>query len=163
MTISFRFLSVMSRAINADWAVKTAATKAQSPPSWTQENPILVGAGRLREFVAATSVARLFLFLGMLLLAAAPSAVRANVPGGGTGGARVTLTPEGRNVVLANGIVTATIDPNNAAVLSLKYRGHEMISGGGGIPAFILACPAERLTSSRTIACIRSQSSYLTM
>ncbi|MBV9850233.1 MAG: hypothetical protein JO250_11210 [Armatimonadetes bacterium] len=55
----------------------------------------------------------------------------ANVPGGGSRGSPVTLAQEGRLVVLANGIVTATIDTAGAAVLSLKYAGHEMVSTSG--------------------------------
>ncbi len=80
-----------------------------------------------------TSFKRLAARLGLLallgVLGALPAA--ANVPGGGNGGAPVTLTQEGRHVLLANGIVTATIDPASAAVLSLKYRGWEMVSASG--------------------------------
>ena len=57
---------------------------------------------------------------------------------------------------LRNGIVTATIDPGGAAVLSLKYRGHEMVSAEAAIRASISACPAAPPTSSPAIACIRS-------
>lgn len=37
----------------------------------------------------------------------------------------------GKNVVLANGIITATIDPKSAAILSLHYNGREMVSQKG--------------------------------
>ncbi|MDQ2686368.1 MAG: polysaccharide lyase family protein [Armatimonadota bacterium] len=43
----------------------------------------------------------------------------------------VTLTQDGPNVVLANGIVTATVNTASAGVTSLKYAGHEMISATG--------------------------------
>jgi len=80
-----------------------------------------------------TRLGRPFGWLGLLallgVLCAVPAA--ANVPGGGSGGAAVTLTQEGRHVVLANGIVTATIDTASAAVLSLKYRNREMVSAAG--------------------------------
>lgn len=69
---------------------------------------------------------------GLLLLSlTAGIRVDANVPGGGSGGDPVTLAQNGSRVVLANGIVTATIDTQNAAVLSLKYGGYEMVSNAG--------------------------------
>lgn len=57
--------------------------------------------------------------------------IEANVPGGGNEGEDVTMVTAGKNVVLANGIVTATIDTSSATVLSLRYQGHEMISQTG--------------------------------
>jgi Polysaccharide lyase family 4, domain III/Polysaccharide lyase family 4, domain II/Rhamnogalacturonate lyase family len=51
----------------------------------------------------------------------------ANVPGGGDAGPPVTLSMSGKNVVLANGIVTATIEPDTAKILSLRYQGYEMV------------------------------------
>ncbi|MDQ2800165.1 MAG: polysaccharide lyase family 4 protein [Armatimonadota bacterium] len=78
----------------------------------------------LPGFAAWLGLVILFCVLGAL-----PSA--ANVPGGGNSGSPVTLTREGRHVILANGIVTATIDTNSAAVVSLKYQGREMVSAAG--------------------------------
>ena len=72
---------------------------------------------------------RLGLLALLCVLGALPAA--ANVAGGGSGGAAVTLTQEGHRVVLANGIITATVDTASAAVVSLKYRGREMVSAAG--------------------------------
>jgi rhamnogalacturonan endolyase len=55
----------------------------------------------------------------------------ANLPGGGTQGDAPTLTHSGANVILSNGIVTATINPNTAEISSLQYKGHEMVSQSG--------------------------------
>ena len=52
----------------------------------------------------------------------------ANVPGGGSAGPEVTLTESDGNVILANGILTATIRKANAGITSLKFRGYEMLS-----------------------------------
>jgi rhamnogalacturonan endolyase len=51
----------------------------------------------------------------------------ANVPGGGSDGPDVTLSHEGNNEVLSNGILTATITPG-AGISSFKYKGFEMAS-----------------------------------
>jgi len=50
----------------------------------------------------------------------------ANVPGGGTTGSAVTFKDLGARVVLANGLLTATITKANAALPSLRFRGQEM-------------------------------------
>jgi len=55
----------------------------------------------------------------------------ANDPGGGNAGTAVTAVMAGNNVVLANGIVTATIQPDTAQVISLRYKGYEMVSQTG--------------------------------
>ena len=67
-----------------------------------------------------------------LFLGAQTSQARANVPGGAVEGPPVTLTERGRAVVLANGIVAVTIDVPSAAITSILYRRHEMVSTGGG-------------------------------
>jgi rhamnogalacturonan endolyase len=43
----------------------------------------------------------------------------------------VTLERRAREVVLANGLVTASIDPADAEVTGLRYRGHELVSHSG--------------------------------
>ena len=57
--------------------------------------------------------------------------LRANVPGGGSGGASVILTDHGATVVLANGIVTATILKEGARVTSIIYKGKQMVDPKG--------------------------------
>ena len=59
------------------------------------------------------------------------TSLRANVPGGGSGGADVTLTDRGTSVVLANGIVTATIAKAEARVTSIVYHGNQMVDSKG--------------------------------
>lgn len=54
----------------------------------------------------------------------------ANVPGGGTGGANVTVTDNGTTVVLSNGIIAATITKSTAAIETLSFNGYDMLSGG---------------------------------
>ena len=56
---------------------------------------------------------------------------RANLPGGGTNGANVTLTDNGTTVTLANGIVTATISKDSGEVSSMIYGGKELVSTSG--------------------------------
>jgi rhamnogalacturonan endolyase len=65
-----------------------------------------------------------------LLITWVSSAI-ANIPGGGNEGDDATATMSGNDVVLTNGIVTATVDPSSATILSLRYQGHEMISQTG--------------------------------
>ncbi len=43
----------------------------------------------------------------------------------------MTQDRKGREVVLANGVVSASIDTANAEVAGLSYRGHDMISRTG--------------------------------
>jgi rhamnogalacturonan endolyase len=43
----------------------------------------------------------------------------------------VEIKSSGRNVVLSNGIISATIDPADASIQSIKYAGHEMVSTAG--------------------------------
>ena len=69
------------------------------------------------------------LVLGVFLLGMCRAG--ANDPGGGNAGTAVTVVMAGKNVVLANGIVTATIDPGSATIVSLRYQGHEMVSQSG--------------------------------
>ena len=59
--------------------------------------------------------------------------LRANVAGGGTGtGANVTATQTGNNVVLANGIVSITIDITNGNITNFTYKGTNLMAGGNG-------------------------------
>jgi rhamnogalacturonan endolyase len=56
---------------------------------------------------------------------------RANVAGGGSSGPDVTITPRGNEVVLANGILTVSVDPENATITGIRYMGHDMVSTSG--------------------------------
>ena len=69
------------------------------------------------------------LAVGILLLAICRAG--ANVAGGGNAGPAVTAFLMGKNLVLGNGIVTATIKPDAEEIISLKYKGREMISQTG--------------------------------
>jgi len=60
-----------------------------------------------------------------------PTELRANVPGGGSGGADVTLTDRGTTVVISNGIVTATIQKAEARITSLLYQGSQTVDPKG--------------------------------
>lgn len=52
--------------------------------------------------------------------------IGANIPGGNSG-PDVTLFSSGKNVVLSNGIVTVTIESGTAKIVSLRYKGFEMV------------------------------------
>ena len=67
-----------------------------------------------------------------LLLSFTPKLL-ANDAGGGTNGvgANVTLTVSGGNVILANGLITATIATNNAQVTSYLFNGTQVIDTSG--------------------------------
>lgn len=45
--------------------------------------------------------------------------------------APVTAVKSGKNIILANGIVTATIQPDPIGLVSLRYKGHELVSTQG--------------------------------
>lgn len=77
-----------------------------------------------RRFSAWFSVA------AALAFAALPT-TRANVPGGGTAGAAVTLTDGGTTATLDNGIVKAVVKKSSAQIGSLIYNGKEMIDPKG--------------------------------
>jgi rhamnogalacturonan endolyase len=47
---------------------------------------------------------------------------------GAQGEPQVTAYQSGKNIVLGNGIVTATIQTNPIGIVSLRYQGHEMVS-----------------------------------
>jgi rhamnogalacturonan endolyase len=70
-----------------------------------------------------------------LLFGIATLVASANDPGGGTNGvgANVTLTVSGGNVILANGIISATIATNNAQVSSYLFNGVQMLDTAGKI------------------------------
>ena len=68
---------------------------------------------------------------GLLAACGLLTNLRANVPGGGDRGADVTLTDNGTTVVLANGIVSATITKAEARVTSLTYNGNQMVDPKG--------------------------------
>src|ERR1039458_4655199 len=70
---------------------------------------------------------------GLLFFLATAFPSFANVPGGGTGtGANVTVTQTGNNVVLANGIVSFTINITNANITNFTYNGVNLLAGGNG-------------------------------
>lgn len=50
---------------------------------------------------------------------------------GAQGGPPVTAYQNGKNIILGNGIVTATIQPDPIGLVSLRYHGHEMVSTKG--------------------------------
>jgi rhamnogalacturonan endolyase len=61
----------------------------------------------------------------------------ANVPGGGTGtGANVTVTDNGGTVVLANGIVSLTINKTSGNISNFTYNGTNLLAGGNGGGSF---------------------------
>lgn len=63
-----------------------------------------------------------------ILLCLQPLGATANEPGGvKNAGTPVTVRAEGRRIILANGIVTVTISADNAQVVSLLFRGVQMI------------------------------------
>ena len=71
----------------------------------------------------------LFCFIFILFA----SAILGNVAGGGTGtGANVTTTQNGNNVVLANGIVSITINITNGNITNFTYNGTNLLAGGNG-------------------------------
>ena len=69
------------------------------------------------------------LLASVLLVLNATIAV-AKVPGGGATGPDVTLTESNNAVVLANGIISATIFKPSASITSLNFRGYEMLRAG---------------------------------
>src|SRR5260370_2659290 len=56
--------------------------------------------------------------LGLLLIA---SPVLANIPGGGTNGANVTLTDNGSTVTIANGIISILCTKSGATINQINY------------------------------------------
>ncbi|MDF9832341.1 autotransporter-associated beta strand protein [Ereboglobus sp. PH5-5] len=74
-------------------------------------------------------------FFGFLVATLCASlALTANDPGGGVAGAGadVTLSVQGNNVILSNGIITATINTANARVVSYLFEGTEMLDTSNG-------------------------------
>ena len=72
----------------------------------------------------------LSLFCGLMLVMNASHSL-ANVPGGGTGsGANVTVTDNGTTVVIANGIISATITKSSATITNYSFNGYNMLTGG---------------------------------
>ena len=71
---------------------------------------------RLNTFMK--SIFAFFLLLGLLLW---EKPAHANVPGGGTNGAAVTLTDNGTTVTLANGIVSITCTKSSAQIGIINY------------------------------------------
>jgi rhamnogalacturonan endolyase len=67
----------------------------------------------------------------LAVIALAFPAVAAAAPPPAPAGAPVTVYDHGRDVVLANGLVTVTIDPANATIISARYGNHEMVSRTG--------------------------------
>jgi rhamnogalacturonan endolyase len=63
------------------------------------------------------------------LLLAAGTAL-ANVPGGGTTGADVTVTDNGATVTLANGIVSIVITKSSGTINTVNYGGANVLAGG---------------------------------
>ena len=74
------------------------------------------------------TLCRFLLLLAVALFTALPAG--ANVPGGGAAGPDVVLHNASANVMLENGLLTATIAKASATITSLKFRGYEMIRDG---------------------------------
>jgi rhamnogalacturonan endolyase len=73
---------------------------------------------------------KLFIFMTLPLI---PAITWANVAGGGTGtGANVTVTTNGTNVTLANGIVSFVINTTNGNITNFTYNGTNLLAGGDG-------------------------------
>ena len=71
-----------------------------------------------------------FFFIGIV-------SAHANVPGGGTGtGGNVTVTDNGGTVVLANGIVSFTINKTSGSITNFTYNGTNLLAGGSGGGSF---------------------------
>ena len=70
-------------------------------------------------------------FVGLVVFTCLLANLLANVPGGGSEGANVTLTDNGTTVVLTNGIVSATIAKAEARITSLIYNGNQMVDPKG--------------------------------
>jgi len=68
------------------------------------------------------SLLRLFLFV-LVSLSAMPAAM----PAAGD----VTLSQDGNNAILSNGLVTVMVNTPSATVLSVKYKGNEFVSSTG--------------------------------
>jgi rhamnogalacturonan endolyase len=64
---------------------------------------------------------------GIALWLALAARAGANVAGGGDDGPDVTLHHNGENVVLANGIVTVTVNTAAAQVSAIRYKGRDMV------------------------------------
>jgi rhamnogalacturonan endolyase len=65
-----------------------------------------------------------------LSIMVATASLWANVPGGGSTGADVTVTDNGATVVLNNGIVAITITKASGTITSLTYGGQNLFAGG---------------------------------
>ena len=77
-------------------------------------------------------IALKFSALWLMVCIAYGQGALANVPGGGNTGANVTLTDNGSTVVLANGIITATVTKSSAIVTSMLYKGFQFVSSKSG-------------------------------
>ena len=87
--------------------------------------PIAVGLPTIRRTASVLLLAAWFLL--------SQTRASANVPGGGTGtGANVTVTDNGGTVVLANGVVSFTLNKSNGNVTNFTYNGTNLLAGGHG-------------------------------
>jgi len=77
-------------------------------------------AGRVNSFLFC------FWLVGLFLMAANPA--RANFPGGGTNGANLTLTDNGSNVTIGNGIVSILCNKSGGNITQISYT----YNNGGG-------------------------------
>lgn len=93
---------------------------------------------------SAYGVVRSWILLWVVMTAA--TLVFAARPGEEEGaGPDVTLTDNGAAVVLANGIVTATVTKSNAKITSLMYRGYQMVNtASNGYIYYSMAGPYEQ-------------------
>jgi hypothetical protein len=76
----------------------------------------------------------------------------ANVAGGGTGtGANVTVTDNGGTVVLANGIVSFTINKTSGSITNFTYNGTNLLAGATAGEAFTSMTPADLFSQTPSI------------
>jgi rhamnogalacturonan endolyase len=70
------------------------------------------------------------LIMAILSLSVVAASALANVPGGGTTGANVTVTEAGGNVTMSNGIVTLTIQEASGTITNITWGGRNILAGG---------------------------------
>ena len=80
---------------------------------------------------------KLGLTIGLLLIAGTCVAGRSSPAG------QIVLTDDGNAFTLTNGIITTKIDKHSASLLTLQYKGHELL-GPMGIDGF-WALPASNM------------------
>src|SRR5436190_14646781 len=70
-----------------------------------------------------------------------------------------TVTDDGDNFVLANGIVTATVEKQSGSLTSLKYKGLELLGAGAGRSNGYWSLPGTQLDFGKKRAASITQNS----